>query len=368
LFKNSTAIREIKNKNLNRAISCKILSISNNIFQKYFLDKHFMTDLEEYKSKFSDSGTQILEEAFRESKRRKQWVGASHILQAFFNKEPRLLESMLRHLSVPSDTVKQTLEKHLDLGRKYDGKGYRISQPITELFKNSMLRARNQGRTTIDSIDILVTLAEDRNSLLNEILSNYDIEPEEATLSVLASNRKSKLGKEISGKEEILMGEKDKLIQKKIFIVHGRDELAKTTIARFLENLKLEPIILHEQSSSSRTLIEKLENYSDVTFAVVLLTPDDVGTLSENVTLTDKKLKEKLSFRARQNVILELGYFIGKLGRNKVCALYKGNIELPTDYSGIVYISMDDNGAWKQILARELKNIGLEVYLEGLLK
>jgi predicted nucleotide-binding protein len=97
----------------------------------------------------------------------------------------------------------------------------------------------------------------------------------------------------------------------------------KESVARFLEKLDLRPIILHEQPNKGRTVIEKFEAHSDVGFAVVLLTPDDVGGLASS--------PDKLSRRARQNVILELGYFIGKLGRAKVCALYKEGVEIPSD-------------------------------------
>lgn len=96
-----------------------------------------------------------------------------------------------------------------------------------------------------------------------------------------------------------------------VFIVHGHDAEARETVARFLGNIGFEPIILHEQASRGRTVIEKGEAHSDVGFAVVLLTPDDMG---RSVTETD------LEPRARQNVLLELGYFIAKLGRDRVCA------------------------------------------------
>ena len=92
------------------------------------------------------------------------------------------------------------------------------------------------------------------------------------------------------------------LQSKKVFIVHGHDEAAKESVARFLEKLKLEPIILHEQPNSGRTLIEKFEVYADVGFAVVLLTPDDVGSPASEARAGSMK------HRARQNVILELGY------------------------------------------------------------
>lgn len=145
---------------------------------------------------------------------------------------------------------------------------------------------------------------------------------------------------------------------KKVFIVHGRDDLTKEQTARFLEKIELEAIILHEQSSGGRTVIEKLEHYTDVDFAIVLLTPDDVGAL--------RKEKENLKPRARQNVIFELGYLIGKLGRKNVCALLKDNVEKPTDYDGVVYIQLDNNGAWKQEIVRELKAAGLDGKFEKL--
>ncbi len=105
----------------------------------------------------------------------------------------------------------------------------------------------------------------------------------------------------------------------KIFVVHGHHEGTRDSVARFLERLGLQPIILHEQVSGGMTIIEKLEKYSDVGYAVVLLTTDDEGRKKAN--------GEPLRDRARQNVILELGYFTGKLGRNRVCALHRGNIE-----------------------------------------
>ena len=139
----------------------------------------------------------------------------------------------------------------------------------------------------------------------------------------------------------------------RVFVIHGHDEATRQTVARFLEKLELAPIILHEQPNEGRTIIEKVEAYADVRFAVVLLTPDDVGALATN--------KDDLNPRARQNVILELGYFIGKLGRERVCALKKGGVETPSDYDGVVYTDLDDAGAWKMELFRELNAAGLDV-------
>lgn len=136
----------------------------------------------------------------------------------------------------------------------------------------------------------------------------------------------------------------------RIFVVHGHDETARETVARFLTQLGLAPIILHEQTNAGRTIIEKLEHHSSVDFAVVLLTPDDVGALA--------KTPDQLQERARQNVVLELGFFIGKLGRKRVCALHKGALELPSDVLGVAYLPMDGAGAWKLPLAKELREAG----------
>lgn len=141
---------------------------------------------------------------------------------------------------------------------------------------------------------------------------------------------------------------------KKVFVVHGHDELLKVSVARFLAKLELIPIILHEQPDLGRTVIEKFLAHSDVAFAVVLLTADDVGGRSNQKPST-------FQYRARQNVILELGYFIARLGRSRVAAIYQEGVEIPSDYSGVLYIPHDSTGDWQLRLARELKASGLKI-------
>lgn len=148
-------------------------------------------------------------------------------------------------------------------------------------------------------------------------------------------------------------------IGRRVFIVHGHDEGAKYAVARFIQQLGLKAIILQEQSEQGRTIIEKFEDYADVDFAVVLLTPDDVGA--------SQKTPDKTQPRARQNVILELGFFIGKLGRERVCALYKGEVERPSDIAGILWTRMDDHRGWQLSLVREMKQAGLDVDVNKLL-
>lgn len=143
----------------------------------------------------------------------------------------------------------------------------------------------------------------------------------------------------------------------------------------------LNPIVLHEQPSGSRTIPEKLEKYSDVGFAFVILTPDDVGCLETEITsfksrLTGPLLRrpvlvtypevtqlfDSLKPRARQNVVLEFGYFMGKLGRDRVCCLYKGDVELPSDMHGIVYIPFKESVKERRSqIVKELKEAGYQI-------
>ncbi len=143
---------------------------------------------------------------------------------------------------------------------------------------------------------------------------------------------------------------------KKIFIVHGHDDGLTSEVARFIKDLDFEPIILREQASGGNTIIEKIAEYSNVGFGIVLYTPCDLGAAKGVATEIDK-----LSPRARQNVVFEHGYLIGKIGRKNVCAVKCDGVETPGDISGVVYISKDAGGSWRNQIANEMKNAGLEV-------
>ena len=144
-----------------------------------------------------------------------------------------------------------------------------------------------------------------------------------------------------------------------VFIVHGHDDEAKEMVARFVENLGIEATILHEQANRGQTIPEKFEEHAgEVGFAIILLTPDDVGASQDEAN--------NLKPRARQNVVLELGYFWGRLGRERVCVLYKEGVELPSDIHGILYVPMDSSNGWQLQLAKEMKQAGLPVDLNRL--
>jgi predicted nucleotide-binding protein len=137
----------------------------------------------------------------------------------------------------------------------------------------------------------------------------------------------------------------------KVFLVHGHDDATLNAVALFLRTIGLDPIILRQRPNSGRHLLTKFREESEgASFAVVLMTPDDEGGIAG---------KTERHLRARQNVVFELGFFIGKLGPANVAALMKGNVEKPSDFHGIGYIEFDDLGRWKNDLARELHHAGV---------
>ena len=139
---------------------------------------------------------------------------------------------------------------------------------------------------------------------------------------------------------------------KRVFIVHGHDELLKTKTARFVERLGFEAVILHEQANKGMTIIEKIEANTDVGFAIVLYTGDDKGNIK------DAADKGELKERARQNVVFEHGYLIAKLSRAHVVPLVSGSVELPSDISGVVYV---DDSNWPIEIAKEMKGAGYAI-------
>jgi predicted nucleotide-binding protein len=140
--------------------------------------------------------------------------------------------------------------------------------------------------------------------------------------------------------------------REQIFIVHGHDEHAKNDAKKYVESRGLEPIILHLQASGGRTIIEKIDHYSNVGFGIILYSECDTGA---------KRNTLSFRWRARQNVIFEHGYLLAKLSRSRVAALVKGDVETPNDISGVVYIAMDAAGAWRDELDEELKAAGYQI-------
>lgn len=155
----------------------------------------------------------------------------------------------------------------------------------------------------------------------------------------------------------------------KVFVVHGHDNYLKETAARTLSLLGLDPIILHEQEDYGKKIIEKFEsNALNIGFAVILLTADDFGISKKEVSIANDKNEEpNFKSRARQNVIFEMGYFMGKLDRAHVFLLLEKDVEKPGDLDGVIYTAVDSEGMWKIKLAKRLKAVGYKVNVDAIL-
>jgi predicted nucleotide-binding protein len=184
-------------------------------------------------------------------------------------------------------------------------------------FNNEERLARNRRDTMRDRLKVLAVLAE-------------SLEQDAALIGNVVMERKFDLNR--------------------VFIVHGHEAAVVHECARMIELFGLEPVILHEQPNEGRTIIEKFEHHADAGFAVAFLTPDDFGAANG----------AEAQPRARQNVVFELGFFGGLLGRKRTCALYRDGVELPSDYDGVLYVSLDRED-WKRKLAQEMKAAGLDV-------
>ncbi len=142
-----------------------------------------------------------------------------------------------------------------------------------------------------------------------------------------------------------------RIMTRRVCIVHGQNDALKNAVVEFLEKQGLEAVILHKQRNSDRNIVEKIESLPEVDYAIVLLSQDDFPQ-------PGKPIK---AGKPQRNVLLELGYYIGRLGKSRVCALYKGQGKLPPDYNGIECLSINDSQVWRRLLTLELQDAGFEL-------
>ena len=221
----------------------------------------------------------------------------------------------------------------------------------SEYLKQSFNNEYNEYKDRYDKCAMFIGLGKKRTGPQGKLI-NF-----KKSVEAKLTNLKKLLGKadllKSSIEEPSAQEMKEASIQtNNIFIVHGHNDHIKIDVARTLEKLGLQPIILSEQPNQGQTIIEKFELHSNVGFAVVLLTADDLGRV---------KTSDKDKYRARQNVIIEMGYFIGKLGRSNVFPMYEDGVELPSDLHGILYNPIDDAKTWKFKLVKELTAAGYQV-------
>jgi predicted nucleotide-binding protein len=245
---------------------------------------------------------------------------------------------MMEQLSV-SDRVRVLVEQ----GREftYDNfstKGeYGYPTALTSAFVAWRTRVENQLRHYFaeNSAPIRVLTSASQVRVLGNGLDKFDhmmgfyLGALEAAADILEDDQFDELGSSAPALN------RDPSVSNRVFVVHGHDEAAKASLEVFLTEIGLEPVVLHRKPDEGQTIIEKFEAHSDVGYAFVLLTPDDVAyPASDDAAPEEERRKE---FRARPNVIFELGFFVGRLGRPRVCCLYKGSVLLPSDISGILY-------------------------------
>lgn len=230
------------------------------------------------------------------------------------------------------DDIEQILVKETDFSLKEEAKKKRKK----DIESNILCM-------TVSYEDIVMCDKDLGNNIEKKLLKEVDKIDEERRIKEETDNRKISENKKRGNK---------------VFIVHGHDNGLKQEVARFVEKLGLEVIILHEQSNNGKTLIEKLEEYAaEIGYAIILYTPCDKG-------FSNKDGEKTIKDRARQNVVFEHGYFIGKLEREYVIAIKKDSVEEPSDLSGIIYLSYDEKGAWKTELVKEMNNAGFNLTLK----
>jgi predicted nucleotide-binding protein len=261
----------------------------------------------------------------------------------------------LKALFSDEDLIKQVDEKKQTANRNVDSIVDMFTQDIDDIIHYLEIKeSENEGRKLYKRIvaryDRIITGFGDGLYAYNPEQHFYD---QEVDIETINDNLEYLLEKmKVHFSMNYSKGEGKNMRNDSVFIVHGHDDAAKEQVARFVEKLGLEAIILHERANIGKTIIEKIERYSDVGYAIILYTPCDEGKA---------KYEKDYKDRARQNVIFEHGLLIGKLGRSRVCALVKGIIETPGDISGVVYISFDENGGWKSKVIDEMNEIGFSL-------
>jgi len=263
-------------------------------------------------------------------------------------------ESMLLEFGVPEDvgTGSGLLARANSLGR------YVLSNPDARAYDRSLLSDAllNRAKAVYDRGQSN-NVTDDEWREFEVASAQYSTFTDSATFAADLAAPKSALDQSLAAAAPASIKssapERPKA-RRKVFIVHGHDIGPREAVARFLERLDFEPVILHERPNRGRTIITKFqEEAADAGFAVILMTPDDPGLGGESGA----------PGRSRQNVVFELGFFIGALGSERVAALVKGAVEKPSDFDGVMYIAFDNGDGWKLALARELQAAGFEVDL-----
>lgn len=249
-------------------------------------------------------------------------------------------------LAVSREDAKQRLQDRIDKGMELKVKQVNTREAFDELsnayskwdsFNSELLRRIFTTDEAVKEYEFwgVMSIGMYESSLSEKIADVYkDVDKKIHRLdSIIERLELIPLAVSASAPEQLQTGSISR--SKKVFVVHGHDDVAKTNLEVFLHEVGLEPVVLHRQADQGLTVIEKFEKHSEVGYAFILLTPDEAAYLAGDAQKPESE--RKIEWRARPNVIFEFGYFIGKLGRSRVCCLYTGNVSLPSDVNGMIY-------------------------------
>jgi predicted nucleotide-binding protein len=249
-------------------------------------------------------------------------------------------------LAVSREDAKQRLQDRIDKGMELKVKQVNTREAFDELsnayskwdsFNSELLRRIFTTDEAVKEYEFwgVMSIGMYESSLSEKIADVYkDVDKKIHRLdSIIERLELIPLAVSASAPEQLQTGSISR--SKKVFVVHGHDDVAKTNLEVFLHEVGLEPVVLHRQADQGLTVIEKFEKHSEVGYAFILLTPDEAAYLDGDAQKPESE--RKIEWRARPNVIFEFGYFIGKLGRSRVCCLYTGNVSLPSDVNGMIY-------------------------------
>jgi predicted nucleotide-binding protein len=267
------------------------------------------------------------------------YIGTEHLLLGLIREEEGLAAKVLRDLGVEQARVRQVVEDIVGRGQAAPGTRLSLTPRTKRVIELAVDEAQKRGHHYIGTEHLLFALVREGDGIAVNVLKSLNVNVDQVrvqTLRVLESAPSLKI----------------EPANNNVLIVHGGDDVSKEAVTRFIEQLGLSSTMLRDQPNAGGTIIERFD-YSSVGFVIVLLFPDYLDTARDK--------PDEFKPRARQQVAFELGYFVGKLGPERVCALHKQDIEIPFDDQALTYVPMDSAGRWRVALAEAMKRAGMQV-------
>jgi predicted nucleotide-binding protein len=302
--------------------------------------------------RFTQRARRVLSFAHQEAERtRNNNIGTEHLLIGLMLEEGGVGGRVLRELGLSTDRVRETVKRVTSPSDKFDPSRVELASETQQVLEFAVDEARRLGHHYIGTEHVLLGLVRVDSTGL-EVLRRLGVTAEQIR------RQTRRVLNESASTARVASSEKVPNAQNQVFILYGQDE-QKKTVAALIQILGLFPILLDEKNEGKR-LIEHLEKYSeDTAFVIIILTNHDLDALPSDLS--------KSGWRIDHNVIYELGYFRGKVGRNHVCVLYLNDFEeevkVLSELTGIIYIPLDTAGAWMTQIAKVIQDAGLKTNL-----